>query len=258
MNPTFAEHYRHLERWHWWFRGRQRILSTVLYRKFSNRTALSIASVGCGPAEGLAWLSPIAGAQGRIVGLDATPLHAETFGPEIGYVVGRLEAAPLRSAAFDVVLALDVLEHLEDDVMGIREAARLIKANGLLVVTVPALPSLWGKQDEVSHHKRRYTKQTLSQVFARAQLPRPDITYFNTLLFPVIAAIRWGRALLGVADQARSDFADTRPGTINEMLAAVFALERHLICRLPLPVGVSLLATVRLSAAHKGSEGLMR
>ncbi len=246
MQRTFAAQYSQLEQWHWWFRGRQRMLEMVLSRELSPARARSIVSVGCGPAEGLAWLAPWAGDQGYVVGLDADPDHSRHGRPNVGYVVGELEAAPLGSRSFDVVLALDVLEHLDDDVAGLREAARLLKPDGLLLVTVPALPSLWGGQDVVSHHKRRYTKRTLYQTFVHAALPRPDVTYFNMLLFPLIAGVRWGRAALGYTHRARSDFDDAHPGLVNEILAAVFALERHLLYRVPMPIGVSLLATVRL------------
>ncbi|MGH7965439.1 MAG: class I SAM-dependent methyltransferase, partial [Candidatus Binatia bacterium] len=154
MRRHFAEQYGDLEQWHWWFRGRRRILEAVLRRELAGRLSLSIASVGGGPAEGLTWLAPLAGPQGCIVGLDADPLHARRLQVGLRYVVGKLEAAPFASWSFDIVLALDVLEHIDDDVASLREAARLLKPDGLLVVTVPALPSLWGSQDVVSHHRR--------------------------------------------------------------------------------------------------------
>lgn len=256
MKHHFAEQYGSLEQWHWWFRGRQQILEAVLRSELEGCSAPSIASLGCGPAEGLTWLVSLAGPHGRVVGLDADPLHACRLRPELEYVVGKLEAAPLASGAFSVVLALDVLEHLNDDVAGLCEAARLLKPGGLLLVTVPALPSLWGGQDVISHHRRRYTKRTLRSVFTRAQLPRPCVTYFNVLLFPPIAVVRWARSALGLARHPRSDFDDNHPGLINEVLTAVFALERHLVLRVPMPVGVSLLASVRLSGSWPHRRGL--
>jgi SAM-dependent methyltransferase len=269
MKDYYAAQYGNLEQWHWWFRGRRRIIEAVLRRELSKETALSIASVGCGPAEGLAWLTPIAGPNGRVVGLDADPLHAPRPASGLLFVVGKLEAAPLAPGSFDAILALDVLEHLDDDAAGLREAARLLKSGGLLLVTVPALPSLWGQQDVISHHRRRYTRRALCDAFARARLPRPCFMYFNTLLFAPIAAVRWVRRALGLAkrlhgdfddngpglircDQAaapdrrlHSDFEDNRPGLINDLLAAVFAIERHLIGRVPMPVGASLMAIGR-------------
>jgi SAM-dependent methyltransferase len=247
MNRQFANQYHDLEQWHWWFRGRQRILEMALQRELKKQTSLAIASLGCGPVEGLTWLVSLAGHNGRVVGIDSDPVHVRPKDGDnlIDCVVGKVEAAPLTSEHFDVVLALDVLEHLDDDVAGLSEAVRLLKPEGLLLVTVPALPSLWGTQDTVNQHRRRYTKQTLSRVFARAQLPRPYITYFNMFLFPPVAAIRWMRRSLGCTRDSGSDFDDNRPGLVNDILAAVFALERHLIRRVPMPVGISLLATMQ-------------
>jgi SAM-dependent methyltransferase len=244
MKQQFAKEYAHLEEWHWWFRGRQRILESVLSRELKAGGAGSIASVGCGPAEGLRWLEQFIGPKGKVIGIDVERLHARRVAPRIEYVIGRLEAAPFSAGAFDAVLALDVLEHLDDDAGGLREAARMVKPGGLLLVTVPALPSLWGGQDVVSHHRRRYTKATLLRTFERSGLPAPRASYFNTLLFPPVAGLRWARRALGKAERARSDFDDVKPGLVNELLASVFASERHVVPRFPLPLGVSLLATL--------------
>jgi SAM-dependent methyltransferase len=245
MRRQYAEQYASLEQWHWWFRGRQRILEAVLCRELKEGHSSSIVSLGSGPAEGLRWLERFAAPTGRLVGMDADPLHGRHVGDRCLFVIGRAEAVPLASRSFDLVLALDVLEHLDDDTPALREAARVVKPGGLLVVTVPALPSLWGRQDVVSDHRRRYTKRTLRQSFTRAGLPAPWTTYFNTLLFPPVATVRWARRALGIADRPGSDFDDSRPGMTNDLLAAVFMAEQHVVGRIPLPVGVSLLAMLR-------------
>ncbi len=250
MKRQFAEQYANLESWHWWFRGRQLILESVLRSQLNGKKSFAIASLGCGPAEGLLWLRPFAGPAGRVVGIDAEPLHARQKPPNIEYVIGNIETIPMADRSFDAVLALDVLEHLDDDVAGLREAARLVKPGGLLLITVPALPSLWGGQDVVSNHRRRYVKKTLREVFNRAALPLPRVTYFNSLLFAPVAGVRWTRRLLGREERARSDFDDSRPGQVNNILTGIFAAEQHLVNRISLPIGVSLLATLRIDAAR--------
>jgi len=248
MKRQFAEQYANLESWHWWFRGRQHILETVLRDELNGKRPLAIASLGCGPAEGLSWLEKFAGPAGRVVGIDADPIHARQKPPNIEFVIGNIENLPLADKSFDAVLALDVLEHLDDDVAGLRETARLVKPGGLLLITVPALPSLWGAQDVVSNHRRRYLKKTLYQVFKRAALPLPRVTYFNTLLFPPVAGVRWTRRVLGLKERTRSDFEDSRPGQLNNLLAGIFAAEQHLVTRISLPIGVSLMATLQMDA----------
>jgi SAM-dependent methyltransferase len=245
MKHRFAGEYCTLEEWHWWFRGRRRILEAVLRREVSDRRVLRIASLGCGPARGVEWLAEIPIARSRVVGIDLDPGHGRARGRDVDFVAARLEALPLAGGAFEMVVALDVLEHLVDDAAGLEEAGRLVAPGGLLVVTVPALPSLWGRQDEVSEHYRRYTRRSLLDLFARAGLHRPRITHFNTLLFAPVAAVRWTRRALGTSSAGGSDFAKNRPGLLNDLLAHLFAAERHLVGRVPLPAGVSLLAMLR-------------
>jgi SAM-dependent methyltransferase len=248
MKKDFAKLYGDLETWHWWFRGRRRIIESIL-RSELTVASKQILSVGCGPAEGLAWLLPFAGPEGKVVGLDIDPMHAQTLRNGVGFVVGSLQDAPLTDESFDVVLALDVLEHLDDDSRGLAEAVRLVKHGGLLLLTVPALPSLWGGQDVVSEHRRRYTKRSLVRLFRDAGLAQYRISYFNTLLFPVAAAVRLSRRSSGLGSRPRSDFEDNRPGLINDALAWVFGSESRLRNYLPMPIGVSLVATYRRSNA---------
>ncbi|MGH9934973.1 MAG: methyltransferase domain-containing protein [Blastocatellia bacterium] len=258
MKREFAKQYANLEEWHWWFRGRRRILESVLRRELDARRSISIASVGCGPAEGLQWLEQFIGPGGKIVGIDVELLHARRIAPHIEYVVGKLETAVIASGSFDAVLALDVLEHLDNDAIGLYQAAQMVKPGGLLLVTVPALPSLWGGQDVISHHRRRYTKAALRQTFERAGLPPPRVSYFNTLLFPPVAGLRWTRRAMGKATLARSDFDDTKPGLMNDILTLIFASESHIVPRMPLPIGVSLLATLNLGIEAHGTHKILR
>ncbi len=221
------------------------MIECILRRELDASEPKRILSVGCGPPEWLSWLVPFAGPLGKVVGLDIEPIHARLSSDNLGFVVGALENAPVADASFDVVLALDVLEHLDDDSAGLRAAVRLVKPGGLLLITVPALPSLWGSQDVISEHRRRYTRRTLTQLFEGAGLADYQVSYFNTLLFPLAAAVRWSRRALGKAERPRSDFEDNRPGLINDVLTWVFSSEIHLIYRAPMPIGVSLVAKYR-------------
>jgi SAM-dependent methyltransferase len=245
MKKDFARQYGDLEQWHWWFRGRRRIIESVLRRELPLPSSRRILSVGCGPVRGLKWLKPFAGEFGQVVGLDVDFLHARLLPADLAFVGGDVKSLPFANGAFDMVLALDVLEHLDDDSAGLREVARVTKPGGLLLVTVPALQSLWGSQDLISEHRRRYTKGSLAGLFNKAGLKGYRINYFNTLLFPAAFTMRLLRRAAGSAEHMRSDFEDNRPGLVNDLLAGVFSVERHLIDRVPMPVGVSLVAKYR-------------
>jgi hypothetical protein len=109
------------------------------------------------------------------------------------------------------------------------------------MLTVPAYEFLWGPQDEISHHERRYVKRGLRARLRGAGVRIDRLTYFNTLLFPGIAAVRVLRP--GGDGEARSDFEMTNAdGVANRVLSRVFAAEAPLVARRDLPFGVSLLA----------------
>src|SRR5947209_3252581 len=232
MEQEFAEQYGDFEQWHWWFRGRTEIVKSVLARKLRAAPSKDILSVGCGPAKGLDWLLPFAGPQGSVTGLDVEPAHSTPCPEGIRFIVGRMEDPPLADRQFDVVMALDVLEHLDDDTAGLKQAIRLLKPGGHLMITVPAFPFLWGGQDVVSQHRRRYTKASLRALLESAGLRSFELTYFNTLLFPVAAAIRTARRLVGQANRPRSDLEGTHPGLLNSALSRIFGSEQHLIGRI--------------------------
>jgi SAM-dependent methyltransferase len=245
MQRNFAAQYSDLEKWHWWFRGRRKILESVLRPRLGACESRNILSVGCGPSDGLKWLLPFSGKAGKVVGLDVDSTHGRDAPAQIEFVFGALQDAPLADASFDLVLALDVLEHLDDDVAGLKKIVSLIKPGGLLLLTVPALPSLWGGQDVVSEHRRRYTKRSLRRLFDGLNLQDYQVKYFNTILFPLAAPIRWSRRAFGLDDRPRSDFDSNQPGLVNDILAWAFGVESSFINHASMPIGLSLLVTYR-------------
>jgi SAM-dependent methyltransferase len=244
VERDFSRRYEVLDEWHWWFRGRRRVLEAVLDRELPRGVARSILSVGCGPIRRVEWLRRYAG-DGHITGLDAEQEHASALPARTSFVLGSGEALPFADGTIDLVVAADVLEHIRDDRAAMAEIVRVLRPGGLIVITVPALPSLWGGQDIVSHHFRRYTKRTLRELLQAGRLPGARVQYFNTFLFPAVAATRWLRRASGRVEETRSDFDGSAPGLTNELLAGVFGAERALVNWCSMPIGVSLLAVAR-------------
>jgi SAM-dependent methyltransferase len=151
---------------------------------------------------------------------------------------------PFPDDAFDLVTTLDVIEHIDDDVAALAELRRVLRPGGRLLVAVPAFMFLWGKQDEVSHHRRRYTARTLRRALAQAGFGVDRTSYFNTILFLPVAAVRLGRRLVRRPGARQSDF-DLGPASLNRLLGAVFGVEASLVARRDLPFGVSVLALAR-------------
>jgi SAM-dependent methyltransferase len=151
---------------------------------------------------------------------------------------------PFERESFDLVAAFDVIEHVEDDAGGLRAISERLRPGGWLLATVPAFQFLWSRHDEQHHHKRRYMKSDMIHRVMGAGLDPIRATHFNTLLFPVIAGIRLVRNALRLDSD---DVALPSPG-VNRALTAVFSAERHLIGRVPMPAGVSLMILARKPA----------
>src|SRR5260370_39392094 len=125
-----------------------------------------ILDVGCGTGTMLTHLASC----GKAAGVDIDE-EAIGFCRERGLQDVRLgEAAnlPFADGSFDLVTALDVVEHLDDDVGALVEMKRVLRPDGHILVTVPAHRFLWGDQDEVNMHKRRYTAPELRRRLAES------------------------------------------------------------------------------------------
>lgn len=241
MRPEFYEEYNRIENTHWWFLGRRRIFLRLLRRYVRPQETALILDVGCGTGTTLRCLSPY----GRGMGVDIEWSALEyTRRRGISRVV-QSTASDLAFGddTFDLICALDILEHVDDDSRALRECYRTCKPGGLVLITVPAYRFLWGRQDEISRHRRRYVASDVRQRVAKAGFSIRRLTYFNTLLFPIIAGIRLFRRWRGPRpDEAlTSDFSMTKPGLVNDLLAAIFAGESLLLQYLDLPFGVSIL-----------------
>lgn len=243
-----------VEREHFWFVGTRDILLDVLRRELGGDDALArarIVDVGCGTGYTQTRLPPVVGDGVRFaVDRSHLALGLTRRQPSPPWLLqADASALPLRDGSVDVALSLDVLEHLDDDLGGARELARIVRPDGIVVVTVPAWQALWSEHDVALHHRRRYRRPEIVSVLESAGLRVDHATYFNTLLFPLVAAVRLaGRVRALVAgDVARASESDATlpPRPINRLLHRVLASERHVVGRLPLPIGVSILVVAR-------------
>jgi len=154
---------------------------------------------------------------------------------------------PFKTGLFDLVLALDVIEHVEDDTHALAECHRVLKGGGLLIVTVPAFMALWGPWDEALGHRRRYTAYGLSQAAQEAGLSIARLTYIFCFIFPAAASIRLLKKLLQKeAAQYSTDFIQL-PAMANGLLIWIGRLEQFLVSRLhlSLPFGLSVISAMR-------------
>jgi len=221
-----------LERDHWWYAARRRIVRTLLGPVPAGSTVLD---AGSGPGGNRSILPDDV----HCIALDPSA-HSLALSREhdyVGWLQGDLLQLPLRDASVDLVLAMDVFEHLDEDARAAREILRVLKPGGRLLVTVPAFQWLWGLQDRLSHHRRRYTRPELLKVLAEAGFKTERSTYFNTILLPLI----WvGRRILDVIPHRLESEGQITLPLVNAVLRWTFGMERHWLRRRNLPVGVSI------------------
>jgi SAM-dependent methyltransferase len=222
---------------HWWYVARRQILADLIRREADLPDDARILEIGCGTGHNFAML-------GRLGQLDALEVDAEAralASRRLGRAVGdaplpELTGVPDRS--YDLIALLDVLEHVDDRPESLKRIATKLAPDGKILVTVPAYQWMWSAHDRAHHHKLRYSKKGLRRDAEAAGLEVRKLGYFNSLLFPIAAAVR----ILGKAfgKSSSDDKLPARP--LNAIFEKIFGLERHLVGRVPLPAGVSIFA----------------
>jgi SAM-dependent methyltransferase len=229
---------------HWWYRARRDILRDYLHAHGGLPADARILEIGCGTGHNLAML----GEFGRVDAIEIDPAARAIAGERLGRPVGTAPLPMLPDVprgTYDLVAVLDVVEHIEDDVAALAAMATVLKPGGKILITVPAHPWMWSAHDEVNHHHRRYTKKTLRRAIAAAGLTPEKLDWFNSLLFPLAAGAR----LLGrVTGREDSDDAPPPPA-VNMLFERIFRLERHMVGKVPMLPGVSLITLAVPAAA---------
>jgi len=238
---------------HWWFVGRRSILESFLKSiesrlqaasreepaKAGTQNAVRILDIGCGTGANLEMLSQFGEAEGVDVSDDALEfcrlkgLNAQK---------GLAERLPFDDGTFDLTTALDVVEHLDDDVAGLREMHRVTKKGGFSLIFVPAYMFLWGVQDDVSNHRIRYTKKQIVDRLKTAGYTIERATYANWTFFAPILA---GRTLMRITSIKPESENNVNISALNGVFGKLFGAERFWLKNLNFPFGVSIVIVAR-------------
>jgi len=248
-DPAFFELISAIEDRHFWFRSRNSIIS-CLVRQITGKMepGYLVLEVGCGTGNVLNGLKDVC-SDGVVIGMDLflEGLKHARRRTSCPLVRGDVQSLPF-AKKFNLVGLFDVLEHLPDDMRVLADIHSLLTEDGLLILTVPAHPSLWSNFDESSHHCRRYEFDELKNKLIQSGYEIEYLTYYMASIFPFVWFERRLKGLIdrrSANDQA-SDELRIVP-IVNEMFAWLLAQEaRLIISRKSIPFGTSLIAI-----AHK-------
>jgi SAM-dependent methyltransferase len=231
-----------IEQSHWWYTGRRKILASFvdeICRRVTDRRP-RILDVGCGTGANLLMLSQYGDAEGVDVSEDALAFCRERGLEKVK--LGAAEDLPYDDGTFDLVTALDVVEHIDDDLAGLREMRRVLRPGGRVLLFVPTFMFLWGLQDDVSNHRRRYRLPELRRVLEQAGFEIERMTYANITFFLPILLARKLMRLTGVKAESENNI---NVSALNGVLGTMFGLESAVLRYMNIPFGVSGLCVAR-------------
>lgn len=244
MDKRYYNEYFYLERNHWWFKARLKILGSIIRDKFKSTEKSNFKILNVGAATGAS--SIMLDEFGEVTSLEYDRDCCKYLEHKTGIIAvnASLTNLPLEDSSYDLICAFDVIEHIEDDHKAVSEIYRVLKPNGYTILTVPAFNFLWSKHDEINHHFRRYKKKNFIRLLENNQLVTIYSTYFNFLLFLPIAIIRLLLRVIPRNTDNKSSGSDNEIfqnyNIINSILFRIFMIEKNILkSKLRLPFGVS-------------------
>jgi len=241
MNINLYRVFFEVQKKHWWFVAKKDIILDTISRWCHTNHKMKVLDIGCGSGLMLNSLEKVGHTFGMDMSDDAIGFSKEIFD-------GRVEKGllpdqiPYDDNFFDLIIALDVIEHVDQDVESLISMRSCLKSDGTAIITVPAYMFLWSRFDELNEHKRRYSIEELKSKLLQAGFKIDKISYYNTLLFPIVCIVRFSNKLLKRDGSSDTDLPN-KP--VNSILRFIFGIEKYLLRFANLPFGVSLIAVVK-------------
>lgn len=244
MKSQIYEKMHETESFHWWFCGKREIVLSLIKDKVikNNSKSMQIIDFGCGCGLMLGHLEQF----GVVTGVDFSEQALEYCKIKFD---GRLLACNLSEEIkweekFDLAVALDIVEHIENDSAVVKNIFNALNMNGEAILTVPALQFLWSDHDENCMHIKRYNLSKFKTILEKAGFTIEYISYYNFFLFPIVVLLRLTTRFLRINKNSGLEN-DIKDNFINKILYRIFSTEKFFIKKgIKLPIGVSLIALV--------------
>lgn len=247
MRPDLISDLFEKEATYWWNVSKREMVVSLLKSVgfWQGRRKLGLAvDLGCGGGYTVKFLAAHYPTVGVDVSHEALQLCRSRGLSRLCQVDMARFSLPFKSDSFDLLLALDVIEHVDDDVHALTECRRILRPGGLLIATVPAFMWLWSPWDEALGHRRRYTASSLADSIHSAGLSVKKLTYVFFFVFPLAVLVR-GLKRLRQSDALHysSDFIPI-PTILNNALIRVGRVEQWIVAKLNggFPFGLSVIS----------------
>lgn len=222
-----------IEETHWWF-----VVRRKMFAKYLENLAKDIAILDVGSSSGtnLRMLKELGFTNYH--GFDFSELsqkfcHEKNLGKVI---IGDICNSKLPNDFYDIILATDVIEHIKDDELALKEINRILKPKGQVIITVPCFMSLWSSHDKTSMHQRRYRIEEIKSKIKNSELKVLESYYFNFFLFLPIFIFRKILKFFKIKVKSENSINNR---FINQILKIIFIIDVWLAKRVSIPFGVS-------------------
>lgn len=229
-----------LEKENWWYKGRRKFI-----KKFLDKGDKKILEIGCGTGLNLELFRKM-GYESFGVDIKISSLKE---GEDKNILKGNAINLPFKEGGFNKVFILDVLEHIEKYEDVLKEVHRILEVGGEIYITVPAFNFLWGENDKLSEHKRRYTKNGIVNLLKKYNFSVKKAIYWNFFMFFPMLLYRFLYKFLTI-DKIKGPSKNSLeriPETLNKFLEKVIEIENFLSRRLNFLFGTSVFVVAEVS-----------
>ena len=228
-NETFLRQIAHQKK-HWWFQARKKIIFKII-REIKLKRNLKILDFGAGSGVNTEMLSEF----GKVDVFEKNKIALNFLRKNIK-INKSFSNLTMKENHYDFILLADVIEHIKKSKNTITFLKKILKKNGYILITVPAYQFLFSKKDEKLGHYRRYDKKSLLKETYNFKLEK--ISYFNTLLFPLISLVTLWNKFFKV--DYIEDVEKTPNFILNKFLYVIFSIESYLLKFFNFPFGISI------------------